>query len=99
MQLADKRARVYVLVSIGIVVWELACLYFVLVICPPAIYSLSYYAANYKLGFVRRGLGGELIRIFPDDDYFTAAYAVMWAPTALWLIALAVLMWQILSRG
>ncbi|WP_142282112.1 hypothetical protein [Mycobacterium sp. IEC1808] len=87
------------LVALGLAVWELACLYFVLAVYRTDIYSLSYYAANYNFGFVRRGLGGELIRIFGDDHYFTAAYASMWVPAVAWLIALALLILTILSRG
>ncbi|OBI93935.1 hypothetical protein [Mycobacterium sp. 1245805.9] len=99
MQLSTQHARTYALVVIGLVGWELACLYFVLFVYRTDIYSLSYYAANYNFGFVRRGLGGELVRIFPGGDYFTAAYAVMWLPAVAWLIALCLLILTILSKG
>jgi hypothetical protein len=99
MQLPARHARIYALVAVGLAGWELACLLFVLFVYRTDIYSLSYYAANYNFGFVRRGLGGELVRLFPSGDYFTAAYAVMWLPAVAWLIALSLLILTILSRG
>ena len=97
--LADKRGLVYALLAIGLVLWQLACLYFVVVMYSTAIYSLSYYGVNYRFGFVRRGLAGALIDIFPANDYFTAAYAVMWTPALVWAIAVARLIWVILFKG
>jgi hypothetical protein len=98
-QVAGKRARVYVLVSIWLAVWAVLHLYFVVAVFSNAILFLSYYAVNYEFGFVRRGLAGEIIRIFPDADYFTAAYTVLWASIVVWLIALGALMWLIVSTG
>jgi hypothetical protein len=97
--LADKRTRVYVLVSLWVVVWAITHVYLVAAIFSNAILWFSYYVVDYNFGFVRRGLAGELIRIFPFADYFTAAYAVLWGSTAVWLIALAALIWLILSTG
>lgn len=86
------------LLTIGLVIWALACLYFVLFINSTEIYSLTYYAADYTFGFVRRGLGGELVALVPGD-YFTAARVVMWMPAAGIVIALAGLIKVILFRG
>jgi hypothetical protein len=97
--LADKRARMYVLVSIWLVVWAIFHVYLGRVVFPNAILWLSYYAVNYEFGFVRRGLAGELIRIFPGAHYFTAAYTILWAYIVVWLIALAVLILLILFTG
>jgi hypothetical protein len=97
--LADKRARVYVLVSIWVVVWAICHLYFVVAVFSNALLWLTYYVVNYEFGFVRRGLAGELIRIFPDAHYFNAAYTILWSSIVVWLIALAALMWLVLSTG
>jgi len=94
-----KRVQMYALASTGLVVSAIGHLYIVLVAFPTAIYWLSYNVANYHFGFVRRGLGGELIRIFPEKYYFIVSYALMWAPAIVWLVALAVWMWIIVSRG
>jgi hypothetical protein len=98
-QVTGTRARLYVLVSIWLVVCAIFHLFFASAVFPNGIFWLTYYLANYKFGFVRRGLGGELIRLFPQADYFTVAYTLMWASVAVWLIAVAVLMWLILSTG
>ncbi|CMA02789.1 Conserved membrane protein of uncharacterised function [Mycobacterium tuberculosis] len=98
-QLADKRARVYVLVSTWLVVWGIWHVYFVEAVFPNAILWLHYYAASYEFGFVRRGLGGELIRMLTGDHFFAGAYTVLWTSITVWLIALAVVVWLILSTG
>jgi hypothetical protein len=98
-RLADKRARVYVLVSVWVVGWAIVHLFLVTAVLPNTILWLSYYAVDYSSGFVRRGLAGELIRIFPFGDYFIAARTVLWSSTVVWLIALAVLIWRILFTG
>ncbi|BBX73804.1 hypothetical protein H7H78_14900 [Mycobacterium shinjukuense] len=98
-QLADKRARVYVLVSTWLVVWGVWHVYFVEAVFPNAILWLEYYAANYEFGFVRRGLAGELIRRLPGDHFFAGAYTILWMSITVWLIALAVVMWLVLSTG
>lgn len=98
-RLADKRARTFVLVSVGLVVAAIVHLFIVLVAYPSAIYWLSYYVPNYEFGFVRRGLGGEVIRQLSGSHYFPAIYTMMWAPVVIWLGALGVLMWRIISGG
>ena len=75
------------------------CLYFVVAVFSNAIFWLTYYVANYEFGFVRRGLAGELIRVFPDDQHFTAGYSILWVSIVGWLIAVAVLMRMVVSRG
>jgi hypothetical protein len=60
---------------------------------------LSYYVVNYDFGFVRRGLAGEFIRIFPDKQYFTGAYVILFASIAVWLVALVWLCLSCLSKG
>jgi hypothetical protein len=85
--------------SIWMIAWASAHLYLAAAVVSNALLWLSYYVVDYQFGFVRRGLAGELIRIFPFADYFTAAYTVLWGSTVVWLIALAVLMWLILSTG
>jgi hypothetical protein len=71
----------------------------VLVLYPSEIYWLSYYVNNYEFGFVRRGLGGQLVRMVPEAHYFVAAYTLMWAPVVIWFLTLAVLLRQILAHG
>jgi hypothetical protein len=98
-RLAAGHARVYVLVA----AWVIACTIFHLYFARSAFSNdliwLQYYAVNYEYGFVRRGLAGELLRLFPSGHYFAATYTVLWASIVVWLIALVALSWQILSTG
>lgn len=96
----DKHPKAFVWTAIGLVVLAAGCHLFVaLALYPTAVYWMTYYVPNYAFGFVRRGLGGEIIRMLPGADYFPAVYTMMWAPVVVWLVALAALMWLILSSG
>ncbi len=95
-EITGTRTRVYILVSAWLVLWTIAHLYIVTTVFSNAVLFLSYYVVNYRFGFVRRGLAGELIRMFPDKQYFTAAYLVLWASITVWLAAL---MWLSVSTG
>lgn len=85
--------------SIGLVIWALATLFVVIEIFPTGIYWLVYYVANYHSGFVRRGLGGHIITLFPVADYFKVAYVLVWLPAVIWTTTLGWLMWVILNRS
>ncbi len=86
----DKHPKMLVWAAIGLVVVAAGCHLFVsLALYPTAVYWMTYYVPNYAFGFVRRGLGGEIIHLLPDADYFPpAAYTMMWAPVVVWLAAL-----------
>lgn len=94
---AKRRQRVFILLTL----WVLACTTFhvfvVMSVYSNAVVLLQYYAINYKYGFVRRGLAGELIRIFPEHNYFDVAYAILWASAITWLICLAFFVWLVLK--
>lgn len=68
-----------------------------LVVYPSAIYWLSYYVPTYEFGFVRRGLGGQLVRLLPPASYFPATYTMMWAPVVAWFAAIGVLIRHVLG--
>lgn len=95
-EITGTRTKVYVLVAAWLAVWTFIHLYIVTSVFTNAVLFLSYYVVNYRYGFVRRGLAGELIAIFPDRNYYTAAYLVLWASITIWLIAL---MWLSISTG
>ncbi|MCV6967002.1 hypothetical protein H7J50_24835 [Mycobacterium intermedium] len=73
--------------------------YIVVALFSNNIFWLTYYVADYDSGFVRRGLGGELIDLIPVENYFTAAHTVLWSSVGAWLIAVGVLMRHILHKG
>jgi hypothetical protein len=99
VDLADTRACLYTLVSIGLTLWILIYVFVVGRIMTNTVYWFSYYAANYDVGFVRRGLAGEILKLFPNSDYFTAGRLVVGISVAVYFIALLALMWQVLTRG
>lgn len=96
---AQKYRPVYLLVSVWLVVTTALHIWINASVYPTAIYWLSYYFGNYEFGFVRRGLGGELIAQFPDQHYFTVAYTIVWASTAIWFVGLCALMYVIWTSG
>lgn len=53
----------------------------------PDMYYYSYYSVDYSLGFIRRGLAGELPGILPGD-YFTDLRILRWVPTVLYTLAM-----------
>ncbi|MDH6247291.1 hypothetical protein [Mycobacterium sp. OTB74] len=55
----------------------------------PNLQFFSYYAVNYDQGFVRRGLAGELLKLFPGDLYFTGLLILRWLVPALFVAGIA----------
>lgn len=55
----------------------------------------SYYAVDYSHGFVRRGLAGELVDLFPADLYFTGLLIVRWLVPALFGVGIAAVAWRV----
>lgn len=94
-----NRSRVYTAIACALPVWICLYVYVIAVIIPTAVYWLSYYAVNYRAGFVRRGLGGHLLTLFPESLYFTAGLTLVWGSVAVYSVMLGILMWRILFRG
>ena len=99
LSLSRRRLRLYHLVAAGLAVWCAGYAYLVTAVIPNGIYWLSYYAADYRAGFVRRGLAGAIIDVFPRDDYFIVAKSLMVGSVAVFFGGLATLMFHILRRG
>lgn len=59
------------------------------------IYAFSYYAVDYSQGFVRRGLAGEILRLFPADLYFTNLLILRWLVPALYIVGLMAVAWTV----
>lgn len=96
---AAQQRRVFSVVMGWTTAWALLHLYVVAVGFSNAIFWLTYYVPNYEFGFVRRGLGGEIISWLPDSCYFPAAYTLLWASTVVWLTVVAVFMRRATSAG
>jgi hypothetical protein len=97
--LDEKRTRTYGIVAIALLFWAAALLLLALFVVNLDSYWFSYYVVDYSFGFVRRGLAGELIDLFPADEYFVGMQLMRWAATAVFLASLAALSWLMLVRG
>lgn len=64
----------------------------------PNLQFFAYYAVDYSQGFVRRGLGGELLGLFPADHYFTGLLILRWLVPTLFGVGVAAVMWAVAAR-
>ncbi|OBB94238.1 hypothetical protein [Mycobacterium sp. 852002-40037_SCH5390672] len=78
----------YVGIGAAIAAWAAVVLWFAIRVVPLDVYWMSYYTADYRHGFVRRGLAGELVRSLPGH-YFAATLGLRWLSTAIYLCGLA----------
>ncbi|MCB1289473.1 MAG: hypothetical protein KDB47_17650 [Mycobacterium sp.] len=90
--MSRRRRWFYITVGLFISVW-MAVLMTVASTVIPDLYWFSYYSIDYGVGFVRRGLAGELVELFPDDRYFTGLRVLRWLPTIAYGGALVALAW------
>jgi hypothetical protein len=64
----------------------------------PNLQFFPYYAVDYSQGFVRRGLGGEILNLFPAHHYFTGLVILRWLMPALFGAGIAVVAWTAAVR-
>lgn len=96
--LSPDRRRFYVIVAALLAVWA-AVVAALTVTVVPDLYWYSYYAIDYSLGFVRRGLAGELVGLLPGDDIFVKQRVGRWVSSGAYLVALTVLVWWIAAKS
>lgn len=92
----DGRRR-YVAAAVAVAVWSATVLWFAVAVVPLDVYWMSYYAADYTHGFVRRGLAGEMTELIPGH-YFAALVGLRWLSTAVFVAGLAALAATVLRR-
>ncbi|MEZ0350913.1 hypothetical protein [Mycobacterium sp. pR1184] len=89
--------RVYIGFAVAIAIWSATVLWFAIDIVQLDVYWMSYYTATYAHGFVRRGLAGELVGLFPGH-YFAVSLTLRWLSTVVYLGGLAtvsaVVLWK-----
>jgi hypothetical protein len=91
--------RGYAIAGLLLVLWA-SVLTLIAVTVVPDGYWFSYYSVDYTLGFLRRGLAGELVGLIPGDDYFTSLRILRWFPTVVFVLGLAVVAWTVaISSG
>lgn len=83
-----RRRLLYGGAGAAIAAWSAVVLWFAIKVVPLDVYWMSYYTADYRQGFVRRGLAGELVHLVPGH-YFAATLALRWLSTAIYLCGLA----------
>jgi len=95
----DRRGRAfYKRAAALLAIWAAVVLAIALSMAPDA-YWYSYYAVDYSLGWIRRGLAGEIHGLFPDEHYFVGLAVLRWVPTLLFTAGLAVTARAILRSG
>lgn len=95
---ADRtRRRRHVWAAGCIAAWSLTVLWCAVAVVPLDVYWMSYYAADYAHGFVRRGLAGEVAGLIPGH-YFGVTLGLRWLSTVAFLSGLVTLAWLVLGR-
>lgn len=65
----------------------------------PDLYWFSYYSIDYRQGFVRRGLAGHLVTLFPPEQYFSGLKLLRWLPTIVYILGLVILTWGVAIKS
>jgi hypothetical protein len=95
--ISPRRRRGYVLAAVLLAVWAGALLAIAVTVMPD-LYWYSYFAVDYSVGFIRRGLAGELLGLFGPAHYFTGLRVLRWLPTAVFVAGLAAVAWTVRPR-
>lgn len=85
--------RRYLVAAILLLLWAAGLVVIAATVIPDA-YWYSYFSVDYTLGFVRRGLAGEIVGLF-GDDYFGALRILRWMPTVFFVAGLAAVGWAV----
>jgi hypothetical protein len=90
--------RGYVILGVLLVLWVAVLMAIALTVIPDG-YWYSYYSVDYTLGFVRRGLAGEFVGVFPRERYFDGLRVLRWFPTVFFSLGLAAVAWTVAIRS
>ncbi len=96
-EVRSRRGLVYTIVGLVLVLY-MAFWISVAIAFEPNAQWFSYYVVDYKLGFVRRGLGGEIVDLFPANLYFTVLLILRWLVPAIFIVGLAAVAWTVAVR-
>jgi hypothetical protein len=94
---SHARQRLYIGAGLAIAAWSAIVLWFAIDLVQLDVYWMSYYTATYAHGFVRRGLAGESVGLFPGH-YFAVSLSLRWLSTAVYLGGLATVAAVVLLR-
>lgn len=93
----QRRKRLYIVIATFLALWASVLVALNLTVIPDT-YRYSYYAIDYTVGPVRRGLAGELVGLLPGDQ-FSQQRVGRWTSSIAFFIALAVLAWWIAAKS
>ena len=94
---STRRRFVYAIVGLLVLLYMAFWVVFASVY-EPNLQFFSYYAVDYSQGFVRRGLGGEILDLFPADLYFTGLLILRWLVPAIFGVVIAAVAWTVAVR-
>ncbi|MCV7344104.1 hypothetical protein [Mycolicibacterium rhodesiae] len=81
-----------------LMLWAAVLLTLAITVVPDG-YWYSYFAIDYSVGFIRRGLAGELLGLFGAAHYFGGLAVLRWIPTVAFVLGLAVVAWAVAVRS
>jgi hypothetical protein len=93
-----ERRRFYVVSAALVGLWAAALLALTITVIPD-LYWYSYYAVDYTVGFVRRGLAGEMLSWLPGQNQFIEQRVGRWLSSGAFIAALAGLAWWVAVRS
>lgn len=99
MRLSRNRKLAYTSAALGLGLWTAIIVYGVIAVFPVEQYLISYYIADYRFGFIRRGLAGELVGPVDGPYFFSHAATVRWASTIAYLMGLAAVGLMLVRTG
>lgn len=62
------------------------------------LYAFWRWAVDYEYGFVRRGLAGEIMNIFPSEYYFSGLLFLRWLVSVVSIFGLVAVAWTVALR-
>ncbi|WP_052960284.1 hypothetical protein [Mycobacterium sp. EPa45] len=93
-----SRRGFFITVTALLVLWAAVLMTLAITVVPDG-YWYSYFAIDYSVGFIRRGLAGELLGLFGAAHYFGGLAVLRWIPTVAFVLALAAVAWSIAVKS
>lgn len=92
------RRGFFITFTVLLAVWAAVLLTIALTVVPDG-YWYSYFAVDYSVGFIRRGLAGEILGLFGSAHYFGGLAVLRWVPTVFFVLGLAAVAWSVAVRA
>ncbi|MGY4708745.1 hypothetical protein ACXDF8_04125 [Mycolicibacterium sp. CBM1] len=92
------RRGFFITFTVLLVIWAAVLITIAVTVIPDG-YWYSYFAVDYTVGFIRRGLAGELLGLFGREHYFGGLAVLRWVPTVFFTAGLAAVVWVVALRS